>query len=637
MSSAIIHTCSACDRIISFRSDKTNYITCPHCSARYALENGLLRLEIMKELAKDSYSRIKIGTKGVYDSRKFDIIGRSKYYYEEMYANCWMMLFADGTILELEECMGFYAVKQEVEVTDAIEKSVLDKIGFDGKKVKLLGDNNFILERKYRCEKKEYEGETQMINSNEKFSSYSFASEKGERIEIISGRNLLRYYLISYCGFNNLNMEGLRDVGWDTHFKRINCGSCNTENELHSYPFTQSFSCKKCGAHNVIQNDHVTSTDGADKHEDLNIPLLAKGKLKGVECKVVGYQKKMDQHSYVWKEYTLFSPDKGYAFLSEYEGNWIYLEERIDAPVLLNTSTSEFEYERESYFLYNSYRYRIVDSVGEFPANTFDNKGPSVQEYISPPEMWIRERESTNGLTWFKGEHISWLDIKKAFDNQGMVMPLKKSFGAIQPVWGYVNPALLWNTMLVLVGVFLIAQIVSNSLNEERVLYSNTIQLPDSANISPVVTEKFELTKPSSNVQIKIAAPVSNSWFEVNVALVNAENGKEYSIQKGVEYYSGYDSEGSWTEGSRSDDVILSSIPRGKYFMQIYPFRESSIAVNYFEITVINDVPVWRNFFVFTIMMLIFPLLWWFYMKQYEKMRWSNSPYSPYNNDDDEE
>jgi hypothetical protein len=62
---------------------------------------------------------------------------------------------------------------------------------------------------------------------------------------------------------------------------------------------------------------------------------------------VIGYVKKEEDNIYhsKWREYTLYNPQQGYAFLSEYEGNWIFIRENCNSPVLLNQNEKSFEIE----------------------------------------------------------------------------------------------------------------------------------------------------------------------------------------------------------------------------------------------------------------------------------------------------
>ena len=114
------------------------------------------------------------------------------------------------------------------------------------------------------------------------------------------------------------------------------------------------------------------------------------------------------------------------------------------------------------------------------------------------------------------------------------------------------------------------------------------------------------------------------------------ENGDEYTIEQGVEYYSGVDEGESWAEGSRSETTFFSSVPRGKYLLKITAlkdisaYRPWSSNLNAFYLKLTNDVPMARNFWLLLLPILIWPFYAAFITNKNEKERWSNSPFTKY-------
>jgi len=142
---------------------------------------------------------------------------------------------------------------------------------------------------------------------------------------------------------------------------------------------------------------------------------------------------KQEQNIYKskWKEYTLYSRKSGYAFLSEYDGHWIFVKEELNVPVLLLDNDTSFTYGNETFKLFNKYEYKLIDSAGEFPYNIFDDENTcTAYEYINPPAMWIKEQSKSEGTNWFIAEHIPKRTVEKAFN---VSLPYKKGIGAVQP------------------------------------------------------------------------------------------------------------------------------------------------------------------------------------------------------------
>jgi hypothetical protein len=82
-----------------------------------------------------------------------------------------------------------------------------------------------------------------------------------------------------------------------------------------------------------------------------------------------------------------------------------------------------------------------------------------------------------------------------------------------------------------------------------------------SATLGPVT-----LTRPWQLVAIKARAPeLDNSWVDLDYALVERTSQQAYEAWGVAERYSGRDSDGAWTEGSRSATVKLAAVPKGTY------------------------------------------------------------------------
>jgi len=417
---------------------------------------------------------------------------------------------------------------------------------------------------------------------------------------------------------------------------QLKCPQCFKEIKLVTYPLAQSCTCDSCGSFFAIEKNQPVKK-GSNKN-NLFDPLLAlgtKGNFKNIEYEVVGYTQKEEQNAYAsrWREYVLFNPTYGFAFLSEFDGHWIYVKETIAAPVILNDNIKAFELDKETFHLFNAYGYTLIEAKGEFPYNAFDNTNTQVKEYISPPEIWIREKDSKEGITWFFGEHITVNEIKKTFPLKGGI-PYRKGVGAVQPT-GYISIEKLLLAGVVGILLLLLIQVLFLNGRTEKNIHENTYYFADSTDKIKTVTEKFDLDKWRSNLSFTINAPVNNSWFELNATLVNATTGKEYSVEQGVEYYYGYTDGENWTEGSRNETAYITNIPAGKYFLELEGTRENSgiNKLSSYGVKVVYDRSSYRNFWFAVLLLLIWPLVNYLRNMYSEKNRWQNSPYSNYGNE----
>src|SRR5579872_4168089 len=58
------------------------------------------------------------------------------------------------------------------------------------------------------------------------------------------------------------------------------------------------------------------------------IPLGTRGKLVGATWQAIGFQTRETQDEgvfYVWDEYLLFNPYKGFRYITEYQGHWNFV------------------------------------------------------------------------------------------------------------------------------------------------------------------------------------------------------------------------------------------------------------------------------------------------------------------------
>jgi hypothetical protein len=94
-----------------------------------------------------------------------------------------------------------------------------------------------------------------------------------------------------------------------------------------------------------------------------------------------------------------------------------------------------------------------------------------------------------------------------------------------------------------------------------------------------------------------------------------------------MEYYRGYESGESWSEGNTKDEALLSRIPSGRYHLNLYPSTDKPTPVH-LRVIVTENPTLTSNLVLFAIAILLYPLfrLW---MSLYKNnQRWQNSNFS---------
>jgi len=162
--------------------------------------------------------------------------------------------------------------------------------------------------------------------------------------------------------------------------------------------------------------------------------------------------------------------------------------------------------------------------------------------------------------------------------------------------------------------------------------------LPPMANATtPQVAfgQPFEL-KANRNVKISASAPVNNSFVELDVDLINEQSQEVESVTVPIEYYTGTDSDGAWTEGSPSQDAPLSSLPGGEYPLRVEGTWQNSTQAMPVGVRVEQNVVRGVNFICALIILAIVPIVGIFRKIFFESARWKDSMFGSSSSDSDE-
>jgi hypothetical protein len=122
---------------------------------------------------------------------------------------------------------------------------------------------------------------------------------------------------------------------------------------------------------------------------------------------------------------------------------------------------------------------------------------------------------------------------------------------------------------------------------------------------------------------------VSNNWIYLNYALINQDSGQAWDFGREVSYYSGYDSDGSWTEGKRNDAVVIPSVPPGHYYLRIEPEADPALPSIPYTVDVTHDVPVFGIYGIAFVALLVPVVIISFRAYTFERSRWSESDHPP--------
>ena len=443
------------------------------------------------------------------------------------------------------------------------------------------------------------------------------------------------------------------------------CKSCDRESKLYGRFQIRFFVCPFCGCgfHRVdglfLKRQSELSIDNKFR---IYLNLYDEAVIKGARYVLTGIIVRKEANApYQWREYYLFNPARGYLVLSEYDGHWILLEQLKIFPHDPKKALSLL-FQRRAYRLYNSYKTRIVSAEGEFCFDILEDTSDRIMEYVSPPYMISSERSSSE-ISWYAGEHLEPSMVKELFGKKDEP-PKRIGIGAVQVQKTWVDIDTLKTLSVGFILFMLLTQVFMSWISDEAVIFDRTVnldnvlqggtstgqpyqnslsvngsnsELQDSLMRSAggtsgavnkmFVSESFELISGGNNVELTTRSDLSNSWLELEIALVNESNGKVYNIDHAIEYYSGYDGGERWSEGSTDDNTLLSNLDPGKYHLEISNYHAEYGYPLTYQIKVTKDVPMWSNFFLVLILGLTIPVLIYWKHAQFEARRWENSNY----------
>jgi len=419
--------------------------------------------------------------------------------------------------------------------------------------------------------------------------------------------------------------------------KAVNCPQCGAAITLRALGQASAVVCESCHAILDAKDPQLRILQKFEKivsDERPLIPLGSRGKLRGVDYEVIGFERrsiKVDGITYSWREYLLFNPYKGFRYLSEYSGHWNDISVCKALPIVDTRMSipSEANYLGEMYRHFQTSDVNTDFVLGEFPWQVRVGERAQVTDYVHPPRVLSRE-VMAGEITWSIGEYMTGHDIWATFRLSGsppeavgvyenQPSPFSEKFGGI------------WKTFAAFALALVILMIVFDAISKKEPVFSSSYQIATGLSNAEAsfVTDVFELTGRTSDVEVATTTNVQNNWVYLNFALINQDTGQAWDFGREISYYSGYDSDGSWSEGSRHDAVVVPSVPAGKYYLRIEPEVAPLHPYISYNVSVKRDVPVF-SFYGLAFLALLIPVIvvtW--RSASFERSRWSESDHPP--------
>jgi hypothetical protein len=400
------------------------------------------------------------------------------------------------------------------------------------------------------------------------------------------------------------------------------CPTCGGTIELRAAGLSVTAACGSCGALVDVNDERYQLIKRGRKLASLPaIALGYRGYIGDGLYEVIGYLQRAED-SFAWDEYLLFNPYLGFRWLVDVEGHWNFVTMlRDQLPGRVGQPSLRFD--GKDFFCYNRGKAEVRLVLGEFYWRVKVGEAVTGTDYICPPYMLSAE-ESDDETVWSIGEYISPKAVQDAF---GVQLGRASGVAANQPSPFAPMLGSIWKIFgLALTAVFLCA-VVTGALHPTTEIFRGTVPPAMVAAKQTAVLGTFHVPDESGELSVETRAALYNSWVEVNYSLVNKQTNESYDFTEALEYYSGVDSDGSWSEGGWETDGELSAIPGGDYDLVAdisFGDATQAPAINF---NVKRHPHSWQPFLIALGLLLAFPLLLSGLYLGFEKNRRSNSDY----------
>src|SRR5260370_458287 len=308
--------------------------------------------------------------------------------------------------------------------------------------------------------------------------------------------------------------------------KALNCPKCGAAIVLRSFGQAVTVVCASC--HSILDAKDpnlaiLQQFEAATNVSKPLIPLGTRGKLRGTDYEVVGFQRrhsKIEGISYYWHEYVILNPYKGIRYLSEYNGHWNDISVCKQLPMPEGSSAN---YLGEVYKHFQTSDANTDFVLGEFPWQVRVGEHAVVTDFVHAPRVLSSEKMDKE-VTWSIGEYMYGSEIWECFKLPG-APPEPTGVFENQPSPVTTNVKGIWLTFAAFT-VFLLAVIAVFCMwcQKEAGRSQNSQYNRADAKAEPsIVSDEFALGGGTSTVEVKTLAPIDNHWIYLNYALINQD------------------------------------------------------------------------------------------------------------------
>jgi hypothetical protein len=415
----------------------------------------------------------------------------------------------------------------------------------------------------------------------------------------------------------------------------LSCPQCGAAITLRALDQAETVACASCGSVLDARDPNLRVLQAYEEAQKFTpqIPLGTRGVLKGEKWEVVGFQVRcatIDGSSYYWDEYLLFNPYKGFRYLTQYDGHWNDVQVVKAAPTESVSGRQPFvTLHGETFRHFQSSTADTVFVLGEFPWRVRVGDRAVLRDFVAPPRM-LSEEQTPGETTWSLGTYLDPAQVWKAFELSGQP-PAPHGVYANQPDTYKPIAVSMWKRFALLAAIVLAFGLLRMVTASRATVFSKSSSFSPArpADSLAYVTPTFTVPGHTANLVLTTDTDVDNGWAYFDYALVNEQTGTTYEVGREVGYYHGFDSDGSWSEGSHRDRAVLPSVPPGRYFLRVQPQGQTSGATSIsYTMVLKRDVPMPSLYLIALVLLVLPPAAMAVRAASMESARWKESDYA---------
>ncbi|HJS51899.1 MAG TPA: DUF4178 domain-containing protein [Pyrinomonadaceae bacterium] len=645
--SVLSANCPSCAGPIEFKVGSTLVLICPYCRSAVArTDRGLNDLGKVAEIA-ESQSPLKLGLKGAFNGNRFELTGRAQLKHESGgFWDEWYATFSNGWVGWLAEAQGRFYLTFYQPLPNGATLPAFDQLQIGQAVPEIPAPTPLQVTEKGVATSVAADGEI----------PYQLVPNEGSRYADLTGKNnsfgTIDYSISPPWVFIGQQVS-LADIGLAdarpaerearrTTAAGMGCPNCGGPLALVAPDKAERVTCPNCNSLLDVNQGNLsyfkTLTPPTDAPGFL-LDVGMEGAFPGdVRFKIIGAVVRsvtIEGITYYWHEYLLYNPAIGFRWLVHSDNHWNFVE-----PVNPAEIEDSGIYAPGGYVNYNGGKYKIFQDApavvqyvkGEFYWRVEQGETVRAIDYVAAPVM-LSQEVTANEVNWSAGVYMTNAEVEKAFGVSNLpkpwgVAPNQPFTGSFYYTWG----------VLPLVLLFLIAMIMIPLSGLTTTIFSQVIQLPPMVNATQAQTAfstPFDV-KANRNVRITASAPVDNSFAELDIDLINEQSQEVESVNIPIEYYSGTDSDGAWTEGSKEQDATLSSLPGGKYTLRVEGTWQNWQQPMPISVKVEQNVFRGVNFCCAFVALAIVPLFGLIRKWSFEHSRWKDSMFTVSSDDSED-